>query len=256
MPICSIALSGLPGDVRKLFDRAAQLSAASIEVDGRRQLRAADLTGTARRQLRQLLNERTLGLSGLCFPVRGSIADEHRLNDRIELAMETMQLGRDLGAPYIIVPFRLPTETEHERTVDVLRSLARHGDHVGCKLILRTGDDEEQLKSLLQSAADSAPIGLQFDPAACVLRSGSLEKAMALLSSSIEQLRVNDGLRVAGSAGKETAVGRGEVDYELLAALVAQLPITAVVVSPDDPNVAPIEDGLTYANAVFGSLNR
>ena len=251
MPTCSVSLRSFGDRIRPALDWAGRQHARMIELDGRRQVRATDLGATARRQLRHLLSERSLSISGLEFPVRGSIADTDRLADRIEFAMQTMQLAHDLGTNALVVPFRVPAAEDHERTIDVLRNLAVHGDHVGCLLTIRSGDGSDQMLSLLREASAAAPIAIQFDPVSCILGEQQIEAAFSGLADFIRQIRVCDAIRSSGSIGRETAIGRGEVPFELLAAMAQQVPIQAAVVSPEDTTIAPLNDGLAYARAVF-----
>lgn len=252
MLTCSVSTASVGTKLRPVLDWAAHERAEMIELDGRRQVNAAELGNTARRQIRHLLSERSIRLSGLLFPLRGSIADVDRLADRVDLACQTMQLGHDLGAQDLIVPFRMPTDdTEHERTLDVVANLARHGERVGCRLTLRSGERPSTLGPFLRAASAAAPIGIQFDPAVCILTGASVEESMSGLADHIRQIRVCDVIRSSGSLGRETMIGRGEVDFDLIAAIAQQIDVQAAVVSPDDAGVAPLSDGLAYARAVF-----
>ena len=255
MPVCSLSIASLGTPLRSALNWAADQKAAMVEIDARRQLIPDDLTATARRQIRHMLSERSLKLSGLLFPLRGGIADLDRLADRIDLAFKCMELGRELGAEGFVVPFRMPeADVDIERTLEVLFNLANHGDRVGCPLMLRTGDGSEAMPPFVREAARAAPILIQFDPAGCLLGGYEIEKTIMSLADMVRQFRACDAIRSGSSLGRETAIGRGEVDFDLLAALSHQLDVRAVVVSPDDANVAPLADGLKYTTAVFGGF--
>ena len=251
----SLAAGGQP--LRPALDWAADSKISHVEIDGRRQVKARELGATARRQIRHLIGERSMRASGLLFPLKGGIADIDRLSDRVDLACDTMQLARDLGASALIVPFRVPSdEVDRERTSEVLANLARHADVVGCRLLLRTGGDSAEVRDLIKTASSAAPIGVQFDPASSLLSNESLEASVQTLGEMIEQLRIIDAMRSSGSLGRETAVGRGEVDFDLLAALIDQLGTKTAVVSPDDAKVAPLADAYAFTRAVFDPFAR
>lgn len=251
-PLIATSLESFSARLRPALDWAARERIDAVELDARRQVVASNLGATARRQIRHLLSERDLSLSGLMFPLRGGIAAIDRLDDRIASLTQACELAYALGTKHVVVPFVLPEEDEVERTVDVLANVAQSADHIGAILTLRLGADAAAIGELLRDAASSAPIAVQFDPASCVTAGDRLEDSVRLLADCIEQFRVMDVVKTSRGSGRETAVGRGEVDFELLAALSHELPIRAVVVSPDDPKVAPLADATAYARAVFG----
>lgn len=248
----SVSLVSFVSRFRESLDWAGRQRVDAVEIDARRQLTANEVGQTARRQIRHLLAERSMRCSGLLFPVRGSIADVNRLGDRIDAASEAMQLAYDLGARKLVVPFHPPTDDlERERTLDVLTTLVERGDRCGCQLLLRVGGGAEAVAILLESSPTLSVVGVQFDPAASSVAGQKIDTEVQRLAPFIRQIRMIDALRSSSGLGRETALGRGEVDFDMLAAVAAQLPIDAVVVSPDDVQIASLENGIEFTRAVF-----
>lgn len=249
----SVSLVGRLGRLRAGLDWAATQRVTGVELDSRRQVIPSELGSTARRQLRHLINERSLKLSALQFPLRGGLADLDRLADRVDAIKQSMALGYELGTTSINVPFTCPVdEASRIRTAEVLAEVALFGDRTGCRIMLRTGGEADDVADLLQQADCVDLIDVQLDPAGCLSTNESLESAFSRLGDAIRQVRIIDAIRAARGLGRETTIGRGEVDFDMLAALASQGPVNFAVISPDDPTNVSLEDGIAFGKAVFG----
>jgi sugar phosphate isomerase/epimerase len=111
---------------------------------------------------------------------------------------------------------------EAHRIHDVLDGLARFGNHVGVTLTLTpVGESPAGLIALLGQVRQG-PIAVDFDPAACVRNGRDPIGDFREYADFIGHLQVRDALR-SQDGGKETAVGRGEVDWPELLALVQEI---------------------------------
>ena len=266
----SVSLTSLSGGVRALLDAAVSSIARdpdaepgtqadrpfeAVQLDARRQVRAEELGATARRELRHRINERGLKLSGLVFPLRGSVADADRLDARLDALRQAMTLAFELGGRSVILPSgRLPEadSPEADRLAEVLDVLARHGDRCGATLTLRLGSDAAEWAAWLDAVSEAAPVGVQFDAAAAVMAGQGVEEALRAVADRTVQLRLRDAVSESRTAGREVTLGRGEVDFDLLAGLSTELPSRPVlVVDPSDASAAQLRSGVAFARAVF-----
>ena len=264
----SVSLTALPGPLRQVLSRGLEAVARdpeaepgarverpfeAVQLDARRQVRAEELGETARREIRRRLSERGLGVSGLLFPLRGRVADEDRLDARIAAVQAAMGLAFDLGGRALILPAgRRPEEgaPEEARTADVLDLLSRHGDRTGVTLTLRLGSDAGRWAAFLDGL--DAPLAAQFDPAAAVIAGQPIEASLRAVAPLVTQLRIRDAVAESAHSGREVQVGRGEVDFELLAGLSTELdrPPT-LVVDPGEATAANLRAAVQFAKAVF-----
>lgn len=264
----SVSLTSLSDPLRRLLDVAVTSIARdpaaqpgtrpdrpfeAVQLDGRRQARAEQLSATARRELRHRLSERDLSLSSLTFPLRASLAEAERLDERIDALREAMTLTYELGGRHTVVPGgRLPAEDSPEaaRLAEVLAVLARHGERCGTLPTLRLGADAAAWAAWLDAC--DLPTPVQFDPASCVIGGQPVADAFAAVSERIVQVRVRDAVAESRGAGREVRVGRGEVDFDMLAALSTQLSRPpAIIVDPGEATAADLRAAVAFARAVF-----
>ena len=221
---------GFPTRLFELSPREAIARAAALKVDGvqfdlRNEFTAQAISETGRRQLRHLLKEQGLELAPAVFPLRRPISDEVGLEERIAALSGTLRFAGELRIPGLILrPGIIPAIETSQRTIlhEVLNDLARTGDHVGVTPLLATGRQTAQTLRQLLDAVTTGPIGLAWDPAAAVMAGSEVDSIMRELPQSIQQIRLRDGFREADGAGVETPVGRGEVDWEQVLALLAE----------------------------------
>ena len=266
----SVSLTSQPGPVRQLMERTLADIVRdpggepghrpdrlfdAVQLDARRQFRAEEAGRTARRELRHRLSERGLSLSGLMFPLRGSLADPERLDERIHAVQQAMALAFDLGTRALVVPGgRVPeaNSAESERLADVIETIARHGDRTGATLTLQIGSDGEAWNAWLSDVSQAAPVAVQFDPAACVMSGQAMERNLRALSDRVSQLRIRDGVSESRTSGREVTVGRGEVDFDLLAGMATELSARpTLVIDPDAARPAELRQAVQFVRTVF-----
>jgi sugar phosphate isomerase/epimerase len=121
---------------------------------------------------------------------------------------------------------RLPDETDAAglgRLRDVLRDLSRYGNHIGVVLALTSaGDAPAGLMALINEIKDG-PLGIDFDPAACVLSRRNASADLREAHTVVTHIQVRDAVRDVDGGGLEVPVGRGEVDWPELLALTGEM---------------------------------
>lgn len=221
---------------------AAETGAAGVLFDVREELPPTQLSETGRRDLLHLLREQGLQVAATTFPLRYPLASEHQLERRLAALREAMQFTYRLGATVLCVPSgRCPEELSSpagQLWREVLSDLARYGNHVGVTLALTpSGESPERLKQLL-AGIQTGPLGIDFDPAQCVLLGLSSTEALRNLYGIVQHVQLRDGVRHLAGGGEEMPVGQGAVDWVELLALLSEMEypgwLTAIRHTGDD----------------------
>lgn len=220
-----IQLRSLRLPFKKALHTAAELGAAGVEIDARRELRPSELSHTGVRQLRKMLDDLNLRVVAIGFRTQRGYNVEEDLDRRIEATKRAMQLAYDLGSPVVVNHVgRVPAEPEGPAwnlLIDALGDLGRYGQRVGVTLAARTGSESgAELKRLLD-ALPPAAVAVDLDPGNLEANGLSAVDAVAELGPSILHVHAKDGTHdLALGRGVEVPLGRGSVDWtELLGAL-------------------------------------
>ena len=251
----AVSLVDVDRPLRALLDLMATWKVDGVQLDTR-QVRPSEFGQTARRQLRHTLDERRLKLSGLFVPTRSPLADLSKLDARLGAITEAMPLAFELGSQAVVVRLGAwPGDDDSvERLGRVLRELAAASDRLGPMLtLIPPAGAIGPLAAML--AELNAPIGVQFDPAAAVFGGDEVSDALRSLAPDLVQLRLRDGQRHGGdSGGQETVLGRGEVEWDELATLTADLPQLRWLVADrtvGGQRSVDLQNAVSYARQVF-----
>lgn len=223
----AVATNSFRQPLRQSIDTAARTGASGVQFDVRTELPVADYGETARRQLLHELDERRLKVASLTYPLRRPLHDPEQLDRRLEALRTAMQFASQLRCRLMTVSaMRAPAETdsrEAHRIHDVLNDLARYGNHVGVTLALTpVGDAPERLLEIL-AHVKQGPMTVDFDPAGCVRSGRDPLNDLRAYALAVGHLHVRDALHGRDGDGKETPVGRGEVDWPTLLALLQEI---------------------------------
>lgn len=226
MPPFRIAAAAhcLEGPLKRKLQRAVEIGLSGLSFDARRELPPTSLSETGRRQFLHHVNERGLKVASLSFPTRGAYYDLDRLDDRVAGTKAAMQFAYQLNARVLTARVgRIPADKasqEYKTLVDVLNELASYGNHVGAVFTLTpSGDTIEQLQLLLK-AVDQGPIGINYDPAGLLMAGRDPVLLFRELYGSVHQIVVRDSIRDADSGGTEVPVGRGDVKWDEVLAML------------------------------------
>ena len=219
----------------------AREGVSAVQFDLRDELKPSDLSDTGLRQFKQRLGEFAIEVPTVTFPTRRPLYDNEHLDERVAALRQAMEFGWKLGARVLTARIgRLPAaETrEHSQLIEVLADLASAGNHIGVTLaITPTQESPTELKTLLDSIK-TGPLGLELDPGGAIMAGHKPPEFVRALHDRLLHVQVRDGLRTTDGAGVESEVGRGQVDWPELLALLQEAAypgwMTAVRTQGDD----------------------
>ena len=220
----AVAARCFPGPLKNSLQVIARSGARGVQFDARNELKPADFSDTGRRQFLHHLDEIGLSVASLSFPTRKPLHDLEQLEARVAGIKRAMEFSAELKARIVTMRVgRIPDEPESEEFVilrDVLNDLCRHGNHVGTTIaITPSADSTESLKRLFATIT-TGPIGVNFDPANCIMSGQDVGTTMRALHDVLIHMQVRDAIRDIDGNGQEVPVGRGQVDWDEFLALV------------------------------------
>ncbi len=220
----AVACHCLPQPIRAALSSAIYIGAKGIQFDVRNELRPSDLSDSGRRQLLNEMSAIGVGVSSLQFPTRRSLYDEEQLDVRVSALKLALEFAYQLRIPHVVTRVgAIPSEkdsSEYKVLVDVLNDLARYSNQIGATLAITPTRDAAADLSALLSQIKAGPIGINFDPAVFAMNGRNPITAFRELHKLVSHVTARDGLRDIDGSGQETALGRGEVDWiEMLALL-------------------------------------
>lgn len=223
-PRVAVALTPLDRPVRAAIHAAAEMDADGVQFELGRDFTVGDMTESARRQLLHELDERRLGVAALHLPLQRGLCELDGLDARIDRLKAALQLAYQLRADSVTFRIgRVPVESasmEYETLAAVLNDLARHANRVGSMpSIIPSADDAEAIAALV-SRVREGPLGVCLDPAIAVAGGKSPPAVYRALVDVVSQLLVRDAVRDVDGAVVEVPLGRGEVPWDELLALV------------------------------------
>ena len=222
----AVACRCLPPPIRQSIRAAVEIGATGIQFDVRNELRPADLSDSGRRQLRHDLEIEGLTISSLSFPTRRSLYDPDQLEARIAGLKQTLEFAYQLRVPIVVARVgAIPQEKdspEFKSLIEVLNEVARHANRVGATLaITPTRDSSADLKDLIDRVKDGL-VGVNFDPAVFAMCGRDAVAAFRELHKHVLHITARDGVRDIDGSGQEVALGRGDVDWPELLALLTE----------------------------------
>lgn len=225
----SVPTTTFQTNLRVAIDSALQIGVDGVQFDLRNEVKPSEFGDSARRQILHYLKERELELASVSFPLRGPISDPERLDQRLSAIREAIQFASSLKVrTFILRPGSIPPadNAERESFVQILSDLATMGNRFGVSLCLHpSGDSAGELKQLLNEIP-TGQIEVDADLAEWVISGLPYRQELRDLFGTIGHLEGRDAARGLGSAGREVPVGRGEIDWEEVAALLNEMDYT------------------------------
>ena len=249
---CAASLSAFGSQLKQALKKAAASPATGVLVDTRYMVKPIDFSASAIRHLRKHLDELGLVLAATTFPTRRGFSDQRDLQPRIEAVRGALQFARDLGTDVVTlnigtVPVVEPDQDspgERDLLVDVLNDLARHGNHVGAVPVISvSASDLQSLQDLLADIV-AGPIGVDFDPAAWTGRGVDPVSTFRELYSVVRHVWVRDAIRSADGTHREVPVGRGEVAWDEMLAVLAEAEYNGWVTAGASGGADPASDAI------------
>ena len=220
----AVATRSFNQPIKRAVQTAREVGAQGIGLDARNELKPSELSETGRRQFLHLLEENGLSVALLTFPLTRPLYDPEGLDARLDALKAAMQFAFALRAKVVAARVgRIPAEVDSEdyRTLwEVTGELARYGNRVGVALAVTPMNDSPQALAAFLRSVTAGPMGLNLDPAALVMAGQDPAEAVRELHDLVAHVQVRDAVRDVDGSGTEVPVGRGEVDWdELLAVL-------------------------------------
>jgi sugar phosphate isomerase/epimerase len=256
----SIFLDTLRQPFKSAIVTAAELGATAVEINGRTEVRAEQLSQTGIRHIRKMLSDLNLGVSAIHFQTNYGYGDLQMLDRRVEGTKATLKLAYELGCNVVVNRVgKIPPEPTDESWSTMVQSLADIGNYsqkAGAWLAARTGaDDGETVKGLI----DSLPIQslmIDFDPAELLINGHSPTDTMKLLAPQVVNCRARDAVTdFSLGRGIEVAMGQGAVDWPALLGLLEEQSYAGYLTAHRENSQNPIGDcreAFAFLSNLFG----
>lgn len=230
MQLLSLAVATVNFDqpLKEALKTAVETGAQGVQLALKKELHPNELTETGRRQFLHYMEELSLQISSLHLPMRRELTDLDQLDERLSEIRKMLDFAWTLKTPHVTLRIgRIPTEVE-SKEYDILRQvlndLARYSNHVGSTLcLIPTNDSAESMLQMLTDVT-AGPIGIDLDPASLIMAGQNPVKALRLLHRYVFHVQGRDGLRDIDGTGIETTLGRGQVEWDELVALLLEIP--------------------------------
>lgn len=217
----AIRLESLRQPFKKALVTAAGLGAEGVEINGRTELRPADMSRTAVRHLRKMLSDLNLKVSAIHFPTRRGYGVTEDLERRIDATKSAMTMAYELGCNVVVSKIgTVPRDPEHPQwttLVQALTDLGNFSQKSGAWLAAEAGsEDGETLKQLI----DSLPLHsltVDFDPGDFLINGFDVNEAMKKLGAHVTSFRARDAVHdLSQGRAVEVQLGRGSIDWPCL----------------------------------------
>ncbi len=224
----AVATVNFEQPLKQALKTALDTGAQGVQFALHKELRPDELTDTGRRQFLHYLDELSLQMSSLHLPMRRELTDLDQLDERLAEIRKMLDFAWSLKVPHVTLRIgRIPTDVEskeYEILRQVLNDLARYSNHVGSTLcLIPTNDSADSMLQML-TAVTAGPMGVDFDPASFVTAGQNPIKALRLLHAHVLHVQGRDAMRDIDGTGLETSLGRGQVEWDELMALLLEIP--------------------------------
>ncbi len=182
-------------------------------------------------------------------------ADPALLTSQVAQLRHTIELARELGAPYvraIVGPNNQPPPAVLETALRRLQEAAQFADSLNIRLAIENGHGplssaKQSLEIMQQLSAD--PVGLVYNPANFARQGDDPLQAFELLSQYVCYAHLGDW-----DGRKCCPIGKGNIDWEKLMTLLdeSDLPLALI----EYPNPQDIELGTAASYKKLSSLLR
>lgn len=256
----SIRLESLRQPFKTAMVTAASLGADAIEINGRTEVRPADMSRTAVRHLRKMLTDLKLRVSAVHFPTRRGYGVVDDLDRRIDATKSAMKMAYDLGSNVVVNKIgRVPTGVEDPdwtTMIQALTDLGNHSQKAGAWLAVQTGSEDGATLKRLIDALPLHALGVDFDPGDFVINGHSPTEGIEQLGEHVMSFRVRDAVTdIALGRGLEVQLGRGSVDWPSLLATLEEHEYKGYLTverSTEDNSIEECGQAIEYLTNLFG----
>lgn len=191
------------------------------------EVRPAEYGETARRQLLHYLKERELQLASAHFPLRNPLTARERLDERQAALREAIEFCGKLRIRTLTLRAgRIPARDDAEAyglLQQLLSDLATSGNLHGVQLcLIPCGDTAADLRQLVESI-QTGPVAVDADLGVWAMNGQPVTAQLRELHPLIGHFEIRDGIADVDGHGREVALGRGEIDWDEVAALIGEM---------------------------------
>ena len=229
MPRFRIAVATAPFrlPLKEAISTAGLIGAQGIQFDLAREVTASEFGTTALKQLVHYVEERNLKIATATYSLARPLYDFEAIDVRVHALTEAMELASRMNLRQLTIRVgRIPdeaTSADHIRMVDVLRDLARLGNRIGVVPCLTPSEDASQtLIDVCRSVTDGL-LAVDFDPAGTVMTRRDAVATLRELHEHVQHVQFRDGRRDVDGVGVEVSLGRGQVKWDELLALLDEM---------------------------------
>ena len=223
----SIFLDTLRQPFKTAIVTAAKLGADAVEINGRTEIKAEELSRTGVRHIRKLLSDLQLSVSAIHFQTNYGYGDLQLLDRRMEGTKATLTMAYELGCNVVVNRIGKiaadPVDPSRVTMVQTLSDIGNYSQKAGAWLAARTGADDGELLKELIDALPMNSLGIDFDPAELVINGHAPTETMQVLAPYVMSCRARDAVTdFSLGRGVETPLGQGAVDWPALLGALEQ----------------------------------
>ena len=225
-PRLAVATAPFELPLRQAISLAGELGVSGVQFEVRTEIKPDEMGETARKQFLHYLSERSLSLGTLVVPLNRPLYEREKLDLRMEKVRGGLVLASQLRVRTLIFRAgRIPDNDTPDRTrlEELLADLAMFGNHLGVVPTITPSDDSAETLLELTGKISSGPVGIDFDPAGFAINRRKPEEALHRLHGVVQHLQIRDGRSDVDGSGQETVVGQGQVRWEEILALAAEM---------------------------------
>jgi len=205
---------------------AARMGAEAVEIDGRNEVKADELSRTGVRQVRKMLEDLNLRVSAVTYRTRRGYQVQDDLERRVSATQQALKMAYELGTNVVVNHIgRVPEKGTPAWTimVEALTDIGRYGQRVGATLAAETGTESGEELAGLIAALPPASLGVDLNPASLIINGHSPRDAAKALAQHVLHVHATDGTRdLAHGRGIEVQLGRGLAEFPELLGLLEE----------------------------------
>lgn len=229
MPRFRIAVATAPFrlPLRDAISAAGRCGADGVQLELTNEVSPLEFGDSAVRQLVHYVEERNLKVASATASLDRPLYDLEGLEPRVESLRRSMQLASRMRLHQLTIRIgRIPDDEKSEersRIVEVLRDLADLGNHLGVTLCLTPSEDAAQTVESVCRSVDTGLVAVDFDPAGAVMSRRDPIRMLQDLHEHVQHVQLRDGRCDVDGVGIEVPLGRGQVKWDELLALLDEM---------------------------------
>ena len=235
----------------------ARMGAEGVEIDGRNELKAGELSRTGVRQVRKMLEDLNLRVGAVTYRTRRGYDVADDLDRRVSATQEALKLAYELGSNVVVNHIgRVPEKgtPAWSTMVEALTDIGRYSQRVGATLAAETGTEGGAELAGLIAALPPGSLGVDFHPANLIIHGHSPAETAAALAEHVVHVHATDATRdLAHGRGIEVQLGRGLAEFPEILGLLEEHQYRGFITierRQSENAVAEITDAVKYLKSL------